>query len=212
MKQYKLYLFDLDGTLLNSDRMIIETFRELYPIFKKGFHPDDNYILQFSGPQITETLKKEFPDLDQKMMLNEYRNRSQKYYDQYVDLYPGARELIEMMIEKKINFGIITNKHRYATMYTYKLLKLEKFNIFSICADDVKVLKPAPEGIYKAMNHFGIKNKDEVIYIGDSIYDYETAKNAGVDFGYVTWSVRQIDKNAKIDAKIDDFKQFAKEI
>ena len=138
MKQYKLYLFDLDGTLIDSDQMIIETFRELYAEFKPGFYPPDDYIKQFSGPQITETLRKEFPDLDQKKMMEEYRARSRKYYDKYVHLYPGALEVIEKLHKNKIPFAVITNKHRYATKYTYELLDLEKFNIYSACADDVE--------------------------------------------------------------------------
>ena len=73
MKQYKLYLFDLDGTLLDSDKMIIETFRELYKIYRPDFHPDDSHILQFSGPQIRESLAKEFPNEDLEKMLSEYQ-------------------------------------------------------------------------------------------------------------------------------------------
>ena len=44
MKQYKLYLFDLDGTLIDSDQMLIETFRELYSIYRPLYHPSDDYI------------------------------------------------------------------------------------------------------------------------------------------------------------------------
>jgi len=212
MKQYKLYLFDLDGTLIDSDQMIIETFRELYAEFKPGFYPEDDYIKQFSGPQITETLRKEFPDLDQKKMMEEYRNRSRKYYDKYVHLYPGALEVIEKLYKNRIPFAVITNKHRYATKYTYELLNLERFNIFSECADDVVHLKPAPDGIYAAMEHFGITNKDDVIYIGDCYTDYLSAKNAGVNFGYINWSPRPITGEIKIDVNIEDYSRFAEEI
>ena len=211
MKQYKLYLFDLDGTLLDSDKMLIATFRELYKIYRPGFNPDDSYIRKFSGPQISETLANEFPNESLEKMLDEYRNRSKKYYVQYVTLFPGGKELIEKMIAKGIKFGVITNKHRYATIYTYELLGLEKFNIYSVCADDVVNLKPHPEGVERAMKDFGIEDKKDVIYIGDGLFDYLTAKNSGVDFGFVSWSPRY-NKEMKIDAKIDDFKKFAEEI
>lgn len=212
MKQYKLYLFDLDGTLIDSDQMLIETFHELYAKYRPGFYPDDDYIRQFSGPQITETLKKEFPNEDQTVMLDEYRNRSKKYYDQYVRLFPKAYELLEKLAKNNIPFAIITNKHRYATKYTYELLDLEKFDIFSVCADDVKNLKPAADGIYKAMEHFGIKNKDDVIYIGDCYTDYLSSKNAGVNFGYIAWSPRPIKGEIKIDINIKDYGSFAEDI
>ena len=90
-------------------------------------------------------------------------------------------------------------------------MKLDIPNIFCVCADEVTNLKPAPDGIYIAMKHFGITNKDDVLYIGDSIFDYLTAKNAGVDFGFVSWSPRKLPKDAKIDLLINDFKEFAKD-
>ncbi len=212
MKQYKLYLFDLDGTLIDSDQMLIETFHELYVKYRPGFLPSDDYIRQFSGPQITETLRNEFPDEDQTVMLDEYRNRSKKYYDQYVRLFPKAYELLEKLAKNNIPFAIITNKHRYATKYTYELLDLEKFDIFSVCADDVKNLKPAADGIYKAMEHFGIENKDDVIYIGDCYTDYLSSINAGVNFGYIAWSPRPIKGEIKIDVNIKDYGTFAEDI
>ena len=212
MKSYKLYLFDLDGTLIDSDQMLIETFHELYDNFRPGFKPSDEYIRQFSGPQIAETLKKEFPNESLEKMLNEYRTRSRRFYDIYVKLFPGVLEMFNKMNQKGIKFAVITNKHRYATDYSYELLGLEKYNIFSICADDVKNLKPAPDGIYETMKHFGIKNKDDVIYIGDGTIDYLTAKNAGVNFGYTAWSPRPIAGNPKIDVNIENFLSFAEEI
>ena len=212
MKSYKLFLFDLDGTLIDSDRMLIETFRELYAKYRPDYHPDDSYIIQFSGPQITETLTKEFPDRDLKEMLNEYRCRSTKYYDKYVRLFPYVKEMLEKMSEKGISFAVITNKHKGPTEYTYKLLDLEKLNIFSICADDVENYKPAPDGILKAIKYFNIKNNAEVIYIGDCYTDYITAKNAGVDFGYISWSPRPIKGEMKVDVLIESFEKFTGEI
>ena len=212
MKQYKLYLFDLDGTLIDSDQMLIETFKELYKMYDPKRKIDEAHIRTFSGPQITETLSKEFPNIKLEESMKEYRERSRKYYDKYVHLFDGAYSLLEKLAKNNIPFGIITNKHRYATIYTYELLDLAKFNIFSICADDVKELKPAPEGIYKAMEKFGIKDKSEVVYVGDGQIDYLTAKNAGVDFAYICWSPREISKESKIDAKIKSYAEFAKEI
>lgn len=212
MKQYKLYLFDLDGTLIDSDQMLVATFKELYSKYKPGFDPNIEHYLQFSGPPIVESLSKEFPNEDINRILDEYRERSRKYYDKYVRLYPGAFELLKKLHDNHIPFGIITNKHRYATIYTFDLLDLTNFNIFSICADDVKNLKPHQEGVLEAMKHFNIKNKDEVIYIGDSDFDYLTAKNAGVNFGFVSWSPRKIEGHPKIDLLIDSYSKFAEEI
>ena len=62
------------------------------------------------------------------------------------------------------------------------------------------------------MNHFGAKDPQKVIYVGDGQIDYETAQNAGVKFGYVNWSPRHLKTDAKIDVIIKNFQQFLEEM
>jgi len=209
--KYKLYLFDLDGTLLDSDEMLRVTFHTLYKLYKPEYKIDDKHILTFSGPQIRDTLLQEFPDKDQELMLSEWRKYSNENYVKYGKLYPGAEAILRKMSEKNVLFSIITNKHRFATDYTLKLMKIDDLNIFCVCADEAGKLKPEPDGIYMAMKQFGITNKKDVIYIGDSVYDYLTAKNAGVDFGFVGWSPRRLPEDAKVDLLIKDFDSWSKE-
>ena len=79
-----------------------------------------------------------------------------------------------------------------------------------ITADDVKVGKPDPTGLLRAMEKLNIKNKADVLYVGDNDIDYFTANNAGVDAMLVSWGPREIkclDK-AKYEAKsYNDFKR-----
>lgn len=213
MKKYKLYLFDLDGTLLDSDPMLVETFHYLYKLYKpKDFVVDESKIITFSGPPIKETLKKEFPELDQDMMLNVWRKESIKNYPVYTKLFPGALEILSTLVDKKYNVSIITNKHREAADEAFSIFGIAKLNIFTVCGDEAGRQKPNPDGIYKAMKHFGITEPKDVIYIGDSIYDCKTAENAGVDFGLVSWTPRKLPKNARISVKIDSFKNLERSL
>ena len=213
MKQYKLYIFDLDGTLLDSDPMIRETFLYLYRKYKPAdFVIDEKKIVTFSGPQIRDTLKQEFPELDQEMMLKVWREESVKNYPIYTKLFPGAIELLSTLVEKKIPVAIYTNKHRYATDEAFRLFGIDKLKLFSVAGDEVKHLKPEPDGIYDCMKHFNISDKKEVIYIGDTVYDYKTAKNAGVDFGLVSWTPRKLPDFAEISVKIDSFSDLARSL
>ncbi len=213
MKKYKLYLFDLDGTLLDSDQMIIETFHYLYRVYKpKDFKPDDKKLITYSGPPIRESLKKEFPELDQEEVLKVWRKESLKNYAIYTKLFPGTLEILSTLVEKKYGVAIVTNKHRNASEEAFKLFGISDLGIYSVTGDDVKEQKPSPEGIYIAMKHFGIKNKEDVIYIGDSVYDMWTAENAGVDFGLVSWTPRKLPENSKITWKIDSFSEMARSL
>ena len=213
MKQYKLYIFDLDGTLLDSDPMLIETFHYLYKKYKPADYViDDNKIITFSGPQIRDTLLQEFPELDQDMMLKVWREESVKNYPIYTKLFPGAYELLSTLVEKKIPVAIYTNKHRFATDEAFRIFGIDKLNIFSRCGDEVEHLKPHPDGIFDCMKHFNILDKKEIIYIGDTIFDYNTAKNAGVDFGLVSWTPRKLPDFAEISWKIPSFSDLARSL
>ena len=59
MKKYKVMLFDMDGTLADTDPMIVETFNILYDKYKNGNRRPKEEIYYFSGPPIRDTLKKE---------------------------------------------------------------------------------------------------------------------------------------------------------
>ena len=211
MKKYKLYLFDLDGTLLDSDQMLVETFHYLYKEYKpKDFVVDEKKIITFSGPPIKITLQQEFPELDQEELLKIWRVESIKNYPLFTKLFPGTLEILSTLKEKGIACAIVTNKHRHAADEAFKIFGIKDLDIFSVCGDEVIGQKPDPDGIYVAMKHFGISDKSEVIYIGDSIYDYKTAENAGVDFGLVSWTPRKLPENERISCKIDSFSDLAR--
>ena len=130
MKEYKLYIFDLDGTLLASDPMLIETFHYLYKKYKPADYViDDKKIITFSGPQIRDTLLQEFPELDQDMILKVWREESVKNYPIYTKLFPGAYEILSTLKEKNIPVAVYTNKHRFATDEAFKLFGIDTLMI-----------------------------------------------------------------------------------
>ena len=211
MKKYKLYLFDLDGTLLDSDPMLFETFRYLYKVYKpKDFTYDEKKIITFSGPPIKETLLKEFPEMDQEEMLQIWRRESIKNYPIYTKLFPGSLEILSTLIKKGYNVAIVTNKHRAAADEAFSLFGIADLGVWAVCGDEAGRQKPNPDGVYVAMKHFGVEDKRDVVYIGDSVYDAKTAENAGVDFALVSWTPRKLPENVKISFKIDSFSDLAR--
>lgn len=209
---YKLYIFDLDGTLIDSDAMLKVSLLEMYAKYRPDFDVPEGHTVQFSGPPIAQTLAKEFPKEDTEKLAKEFLEISKKNYVLYTSLFPGVEEILSTLLSLGKYVGVVTNKSRTATNYTFKLLGLTDLVQKSVCGNEVEVGKPDPSGIFKLMKEFGISDKKEVIYIGDSEYDYLTAKNAGIDFGYVTWSPRKLDKAARIAIKIGSFFDFAEKI
>lgn len=202
---YKLFLFDFDGTLIDSDPMLEASFKDLYLKYKPLETLKKEKLLTFSGPPIKETLAKEFPDINQEIILNEFLSLSRKYNATLVKPYPGVVEFLSFLKKKNIPFALITSKGKSSTMQVLKVTGLDVFFDFVITSNDVKNCKPNPEGVNLAIKHFHIQSLKDVIYIGDSEFDYLVSKNAGVSFGYVTFSPRKIEKDAKVDVKIKSF-------
>ncbi|MEG1565421.1 MAG: HAD hydrolase-like protein, partial [Bacilli bacterium] len=66
--KYKLLIFDVDGTLADTDKMLIETYRTLYELYSPNVKLDESKVIGFSGPPLRETLSTEFPLYDPEFM------------------------------------------------------------------------------------------------------------------------------------------------
>lgn len=208
---YKLVIFDLDGTLIDSDLMLKATILKLCELYKSSHIPSDDEIATFSGPPIYQTLKKLFPEEDPDEMLEGWLKYSVDNYKKYVKLYPNVIEMLDKL-HGNVNLAVLTNKARDATDFSFDLFGITKYFNSSVCGGETKNYKPSPDGIFKLMKEFNITNGHEVIYIGDGESDGLTAMNAGVDFGYCTWSPRKISSSVRIDVNIDNYLAFAEKI
>lgn len=180
--KYSCILFDLDGTLIDTDYLIVHTFQTLYNLYRDGKQTPIEDIYYFSGPPIKESLMKEFPNQDIDFMLKEFQRISLSFYETDCKLYPSVLELLKELKTNGLKLGVVTNKIRKTTHYCLSLLGIEHFFDAIVACDDVKEGKPSPEGIIKAINQIANKkDKDKVLYIGDNESDLESANNAGID-------------------------------
>lgn len=203
-KKYSIILFDMDGTVADSDPMIMEAMHILYDKYRDGKRTPDSEIIYFSGPPIRETLKKEFPNLDQQFIFDEFHKESYKLYATHVFKYPYSKEVLLDLKKEGFKLGIVTNKIHSLTEYALKCIDLE--NIFDVIVgfNDVSKPKPCREGILKAIDFFKGK-KSETLYIGDNKSDYLTALDAGVDCCLVSWGPRKLDPSLKPNFKIASY-------
>lgn len=193
----ELLLFDMDGTLIDSDLMLVHTWEELYDAFRPGYRPHLKDILRFSGPPLKDSLLQEFPDRPYEETKAYWFSHCGKHYDRFVTSFQGEREALLSLKKKGYRLGILTNKAHSFAEYSLKLTNLEGIFDLLIGEEDVSHLKPDPEGILKAMEYFGEKDKKKVIYIGDTSFDYLAAKNAGVFFLFASFCLRNAPKGVE---------------
>ena len=205
---YKIVLFDLDGTLLDTDLLLVLTWVELHKRYHSDTFPRLDDIVTFSGPPIKDSLKKTFPNEDIDELYEKFNEISRPLYDKYLCVYPGGKELIFKLKKQGVKVGVVTSKHKIPALHAFDLVGLSDAFDVVITADDVIKTKPDKEGIEKAIAKIGNINKDEVLYIGDNAVDYYSSKNANIDSMIVTWGPRKLDKNISPTYYLDSFDKF----
>lgn len=201
--KYKAILFDLDGTLCDTDEMLIQSFIELYKKYRPVKIRTREELIYFSGPPIKKTLADEFPDYPFDEIYKAFQETSGALYLPYVKAFDNEIETLKKLKEAGYLLGVVTNKGAPLTKYSLEVAHIDGLFDVVISADDVASPKPQPLGIFKAMEKLGIIDKKEVLYVGDNDIDYVTAKNAGLDSMLVTWGPRIIKciKDAKYAVK-----------
>ncbi len=207
MMKYDLILLDLDGTIADTDEMLVQTLYEMYDLYAGGKRAPREKIVYFSGPPIRVNLAKEFPDQDLEFMFNEFVRISWDYYAKVVKPFPHAVEVFTKLRNQGAKIGIVTGKYRRQTLHCLDVIGFTPITDFVVACNDIKTVKPDPEGINLAIDHFGIKDKKRVLYVGDNLADYQAARNAHVDVAMVKWGPRQIKEPIEPEYWINDFNE-----
>lgn len=188
MKKYKCIIFDLDGTMLDTEKMNMIPLQRL---IKEELSLDVKYedLLKYRAYAGKTTLKMlGFKDIETSY------SKWVKYVNEYEDgakLYEGFDEVIKALDENGILCGIASSKMK--AQYEIDFLKtgLQSYMKSVILAEDTENHKPHPEPLLKAIEILNIEPKD-AMYVGDTIADYKSTKAAGMDFGLAAWGATDL--------------------
>ncbi|QDQ00072.1 pyrophosphatase PpaX [Lysinibacillus fusiformis] len=183
----KALLFDFDGTLLNTNELIIQTFMHvLEERFPGQYSPKD--CLKFIGPSLKQTFSDITPGEEDEMIAN-YRTWNMLHHDELVTEYPDVVSTLEQLKSMGIKLAIVSTKRNEMIDRGLSILGATHLFEIRIGSNDVKNVKPDPEPVLLALERLGL-TKEEAIMIGDNSHDIEAAHNAGVRAAGVAWSIR----------------------
>jgi pyrophosphatase PpaX len=188
LKKINTVLFDLDGTLVDSNELIIESFRQTL----KKFNPQTLFsrqeIIDMIGPPLLETFQviNTNPKIIQEMIAF-YRYFYKKHEFEYISLYDNVIEMLEILKNKGFNLGIVTTKFKESAMPSISHFKLDKYISNFAFLDTVDEHKPSPKPIYYVLKMF--KNVEEAIMVGDNVSDILAGKNANILTCGIEWSL-----------------------
>jgi pyrophosphatase PpaX len=189
-------LFDLDGTLIDTNDLIITTYlHTLDKYYPKQYKRED--ILPFIGPTLHEAFGSIDPDRVEEMIL-EYRTFNIANHDELVKEFAGVLETVQTLKEKGYKLGIVTTKRHDVTMKGLRLMNLDALFEVIIAYDHVSKTKPDPEPIFKALEQLN-STPEETIMVGDNHHDILAGKNAGTLTAGCAWSIKGREYIAKYE-------------
>mgnify|MGYP003307327953 CR=1 FL=1 len=189
MSKYKLVLFDLDGTLIDTDKLIFMSYKHVLNKYRSDYKVSFDEMIDFLGPTLMDTFKVYFPGMDHDEIIEEYREYNVSHHRKFVNAFKGAESTLKELRELGIHVGVVTSKRKDVADFGLQEFGLDKYCEILVDCDDVKNFKPHPEGILKAIEHFKAQ-PNETLMVGDSKSDMMAGMNAGCDVAAVSYSIK----------------------
>ncbi|HFI0264400.1 TPA: HAD-IA family hydrolase [Streptococcus suis] len=193
------FIWDLDGTLLDSYEAILAGIQETYEQYDLPFDREEvrNFILRYSVKDLlVRDANKYGLDSDE---LNRVRATSLKEKNTQIPLMAGAREILDWTAEKGIQNFVYTHKSDNAFRVLEDLGVRHHFTEI-LTSDSGFARKPSPEALLFLIEKYGL-DKEKAYYIGDRLLDVETAVNAGIHS--INLQIDGMEKNWKIEKLVD---------
>ena len=191
MNTYKTYIFDLDGTLL-------DTLNDLHASCNYALHthgmPERSVeeVRQFVGNGVKKLMERAIPNgLDNPLFEETLQSFRQHYLLHNLDTtrpYPGIMEMLGKLKEQGKNIAVVSNKFYTATQDLCKHFFGDTIQVAIGEREDIKK-KPAPDTVLEALRQLQA-TKQDAVYVGDSDVDVETARNSGIPCISVLWGFR----------------------
>jgi pyrophosphatase PpaX len=186
MAAIRTMLFDLDGTLIDSVRLILDSYH--HTLARHGLPPrtDDEWLRGVGTPLTVQLAEWGNDPATLAALIATYREYNLEHHDRMVTVYPGVVDAVRNIRGAGVATGLVTSKNRLGALRGLTLARLEAMMDVLVCADEVTNPKPHPEPVERAVALLGA-DPDTTVYVGDSIHDMHSGRAAGVRTAAVLW-------------------------
>ena len=185
-RRYDAVLFDLDGTLIDSTELIVETYR--YTLRElAGCEPSRDDVISGFGTPLIENLRRLSPDptLVPRMM-DVYSEYNERRHDELVTPFPSAVEAVHALRAAGLGLAIVTGKRRRYALMGLRFAEIEAAFDVVITPESTERGKPHPDPVEAALRALDIA-PTRALLVGDSPHDVVAARAAGVHAAAALW-------------------------
>lgn len=194
--KYKLVIFDLDGTLLNTIDDLGAAVNHAMQLRGFPLHNRDEYM-KMVGHGARNLMRQALPaeHKDDEAMVDAAYNDFKAYYSAHIDIhtqpYPGIQALLTTLHRNGVMLAVASNKFQEGTEHLIKEFFPETPFVAVLGSRPNFPLKPDPEIVGEVLRKADVK-KEEAVMVGDSDTDMETAANGGIEGIAVGWGYRNM--------------------
>ena len=194
-KTYKLFIFDFDGTLGDTEECVIASYQQTFI---------DNHLPQASRADIIHSMGLSLSIALRKLtnntleatsydkLVSDYRTHYRHFLKEKTQIFPEVKETLQTLKSQGKLLSIATSKKTVLAQMSCKFLDIEPYFDLIVGDDMVTKKKPDPEMLVQTLDALNVDKKDAVI-VGDSIFDIQMGNTLGVDTVAVTWGAHSID-------------------
>jgi len=188
MKQYKTYLFDVDGTLLDTTELIYQSFLNTCRVYG-NFEIVRSEVYKHIGIPLRTQLELYLgkkSDSEYKEIFAKHADYQKTIYKKTLKAYSGVVSGLTKLHKKGVQLGIVSSRTRDSLDRYLKHVGI--FDLFTVISTPERTAnhKPHPEPVLWALDQFKADAGD-TIFIGDATFDIESGNSAGVDTAFVSW-------------------------
>jgi HAD superfamily hydrolase (TIGR01509 family) len=185
MKRFSCVIFDIDGTLTQTNELIYATFNHVAEKYiRKTFTPKE--IVGMFGPPEEIAIERLIGSEHCLEAMKDFYAYYEAHHPRLAETYEGIREVLEKLKSRGILLAVFTGKGKETTRITLEKFGLKQYFDLVVTGSDVVHHKPSAEGIQNVMKAFSLL-PEEVLMVGDAVSDVKAAREAGVSMASVLW-------------------------
>lgn len=189
MACYSVVLFDLDGTLIDTNHLIVQSFQHVLRS-QLGLEVPAAELYPFFGEPLGRTLARWSAERAESLVA-EYRVFNITNHDRLVRQFPGVNEMVKSLAEMGITLAVVTSKGRDVARQGLEVAGLDPFFPVLVGLEDTTRHKPEPDPALRALELLGEQPGPHVLMVGDSRFDVLCGRNAGLHTAVVGWTTQE---------------------
>jgi HAD superfamily hydrolase (TIGR01509 family) len=192
MSTFSAFVFDMDGTITNTNRLIFDSFNHIVQQYRGGTM-SDREIAGLFGPPEEGALRVIVGDERLDEAMEKYLAFYRDHHRALASVYDGIPDVLDELYRRGVTLALFTGKGRHTTEITLDVLGLTRYFKKVVTGNDVVKHKPSGEGLIAILRDLAL-HPDHTIMVGDSPADILAAREAGIPVASVLWDAFNKDR------------------